>query len=77
MRPGRPFPIFDETTGHSEPVPAPLAWHTLWTFRAEDGLDVCKGNQVADGPAGENVSCPVFETHARLRLRPERVSEAA
>ena len=33
---------------------------------------MCKGNQVADGPAGKNVSCPVFETHARLRLRPER-----
>ena len=58
-------------------MPAPLAWHTLWTFHADDGLDVCKGNQVADGPAGKNVSCPVFETHARLRLRPERVSEAA
>jgi len=58
-------------------VLAPLAGHTLWTFRAEDGLDVCKDNQVADSPACKNVSCPVFETRARLPLRPERVSEAA
>ena len=59
--------------------PCPPLWRGthFWTFHAEDGLDVCKGNQVADGPAGKNVSCPVFETHARLRLRPERVSEAA
>jgi hypothetical protein len=51
--------------------------HALWAFCAQDGLNVCNGNQVDDSRACENVTCTVFETCARVPLRPERLSEAA
>jgi hypothetical protein len=51
--------------------------HALWSFCAQDGLNICNGNQIADSWACENVRCPVFETCARVPLRPGRVPEAA
>jgi hypothetical protein len=38
--------------------------HALWAFCAQDGLDVCNGNQVDDRRACENVSCPVYSMPA-------------
>jgi hypothetical protein len=51
--------------------------HALWRYGAQDGLDVCNGNQIDDSRACENVSCAVFKACARVPLRPERLSEAA
>jgi len=51
--------------------------HALWAFCAPDGLNVCNGNRVNDNRACENVSCPVFNTCARVPLRPERLSKVA
>jgi hypothetical protein len=42
--------------------------HALWAFCAQDGLDVCNGNQVDDRRASENVSCPVFDACERICL---------
>jgi hypothetical protein len=39
----------------------------------QEGLNVCNGNQIEDSQACENVRCPVFETCARVPLRPERL----
>ena len=50
--------------------------HALWAFCAQDGLNVCNGNQVEDSRACENASCPVFESCARVPLRPGRLSAA-
>jgi hypothetical protein len=47
--------------------------HTFARLRyTQEGLNVCNGNQIEDSRACENVSCPVFETCARVPLRPER-----
>ena len=43
----------------------------------QDGLNVCNGNQIDDSRACENVSCPVFETCARVPLRLGQLSKAA
>ena len=51
--------------------------HALWAFCAQDGLEVCNGNQVEDSRACANSSCPVFKTCARVPLRPARLSEVA
>ena len=44
--------------------------HALWAFCAQDGLDVCNGNQIEDRRGCENASCPVFKSCARVPLRP-------
>ena len=51
--------------------------HALWRYCAQDGLSICNGNQIEDSRACENVNCPVFETCARVPLRPAGVSEVA
>jgi hypothetical protein len=51
--------------------------HALWAFCAQDGLDVCNGNQIDDSRACQNVCCPVFESCARVPLRPGWLSAAA
>ena len=48
--------------------------HTFARLRyTQEGLNVCNGNQIEDSRACENVRCPVFETCARVPLRPERL----
>ena len=44
--------------------------HALWAFCAQDGLNVCNGNHIDDRRACENISCPVFESCARVPVRP-------
>jgi len=48
--------------------------HALWRYGAQDGLNVCNGNQIDDSRACENESCPVFAACARVPLRPGRLS---
>ena len=56
---------------------ARLVQKAIWLFCAEAGLGICNDNQIEDSRACENVSCPVFETCARVPLRPGWLSEAA
>ena len=51
--------------------------HALWAFCAQDGLNVCNGNQIDDSQACEKVSCPVFESCAWVPLRPAQLGNAA
>src|SRR5215213_9577131 len=51
--------------------------HALWRYCAQDGLNICNGNQIEDSRACENASCPVFAACARVPLRPARLSDAA
>jgi hypothetical protein len=51
--------------------------HALWAFCAQDGLNVCNGNQIDDSQSCEKVSCPVFESCARVPLRPAQLGKAA
>src|SRR3954453_903229 len=51
--------------------------HALWRDGARDGLNVCNGNQIEDSRACANASCPMFESCARVPLRPERLPRAA
>ena len=51
--------------------------HALWRYCAQDGLNVCNGNQIADAARCENGSCKLFEACARLPLRPTIASKAA
>jgi hypothetical protein len=44
--------------------------HALWAFCAQDGLDVCNGNQIDNSRTCKNINCPVFEACARVPLRP-------
>jgi hypothetical protein len=46
--------------------------HAFWAFCAQEGLNICNGNRIDDSQACENVGCPVFESCARVPLRPER-----
>jgi len=44
--------------------------HALWRYCAQDGLNICNGNEIEDSRACENASCPVFTTCAACRCGP-------
>ena len=42
----------------------------IWRFCAEAGLNRCNGNRIDDRTACEQTDCPVFESCARVPLKP-------
>lgn len=51
--------------------------HALWQFCAQNGLNICNGNQIDDRESCGNASCPVFSACGRVALRPERAPKPA
>jgi len=42
----------------------------IWRFCAEAGLNRCNGNRIDDRAPCEQTDCPVFESCARVPLKP-------
>jgi hypothetical protein len=46
--------------------------HSIWSYCAQQGLDVCNGNRVHDERRCANRGCPVFNLCDRVALHPVR-----
>ena len=44
--------------------------HALWQFCAESGLNRCNGRRIDDRAPCEQADCPIFESCARVALKP-------
>jgi hypothetical protein len=44
--------------------------HAIWRFCAERGLNRCNGNRIDDRAACDQADCPIFESCARVALKP-------
>jgi hypothetical protein len=43
--------------------------HAIWRYCAEEGLDVCNGNRIADSVRCDNAHCQLFRQCERIALR--------
>jgi hypothetical protein len=44
--------------------------HAIWQFCAEAGLNRCNGHRIDDRAACHQTDCPLFESCARVPLKP-------
>jgi hypothetical protein len=50
--------------------------HAIWRFCAQQGLDICNGNRIADGRRCTNDWCPVFGDCDKVALRRPKINRA-
>ena len=48
--------------------------HAIWRYCAENGLDVCNGNQINDDKRCDNIYCRVYAGCDRVALRTNALS---